>query len=109
MEFANVSIQVPAHIELRAHLILSGPEYISIVAAEAKRPRVYIKTAFKTVYFRFGLFFIGGALAVGIVCNSNAPMLENEIAGGTSTAAASPYVISMQILGISVFPDIVNA
>ena len=27
-----------------------GPEYISIVAAEAVRPRVYIKAAFKMVY-----------------------------------------------------------
>jgi hypothetical protein len=38
-------------------------EAISMVAAEAKRPRVYIKNAFKTVYIRFGLFFMGGALA----------------------------------------------
>lgn len=44
-----------------------GPEYISMVAAEAKRPRIYIKTAFKTVYWRFGIFFILGALCVGIV------------------------------------------
>ena len=47
-----------------------GPEYISMVAAEAKRPRIYIKAAFKMVYIRFGIFFIGGALAVGIVCSS---------------------------------------
>lgn len=33
-----------------------GPEYISIVAAEAIRPRTYIKAAFKMVYVRFGLF-----------------------------------------------------
>src|ERR1700712_805484 len=44
-----------------------GPEYISMVAAEAQRPRVYIKNAFKTVYWRFGLFFIMGALCAGIV------------------------------------------
>lgn len=88
----------------------AGPEYISIVAAEARRPRVYIKTAFKTVYFRFGLFFIGGALAVGIVCNSSGERLTEVVnGGGGGTAAASPYVISMQRLGISVFPDIVNA
>lgn len=31
-----------------------------MVAAEAKRPRIFIKNAFKTVYWRFGLFFIGG-------------------------------------------------
>lgn len=87
-----------------------GPEYISIVAAEAIRPRVYIKAAFKMVYVRFGLFFIGGALAVGIACNSRDPALADVVQNGSSgSASASPYVIAMQNLGISVFPDIVNA
>ena len=88
-----------------------GPEYISMVAAEAKRPRTYIKTAFKTVYFRFGLFFIGGALAVGIVCGSRDPALVAYVTGGTGggTAAASPYVIAMDNLRVKIFPHIVNA
>lgn len=87
-----------------------GPEYISMVAAEAVRPRVYIKAAFKMVYVRFGIFFIGGALAVGIVCNSRDPQLTNVVTGaGAHGAAASPYVIAMGNLGVSVFPDIVNA
>jgi len=42
-----------------------------MVAAEAKRPRIYIKQAFKTVYWRFGIFFIGGALCTGIVIPYN--------------------------------------
>jgi amino acid transporter len=50
-----------------ASFCIVGPEYISMVAAEAKRPRIYIKQAFKTVYWRFGFFFIGGALCTGIV------------------------------------------
>lgn len=90
-----------------------GPEYISMVAAEAKRPRIYIKTAFKTIYYRFALFFFGSALCVGIVLRSNDRFL-GEIHGGEagdakSTAAASPYVIAMQNMGISVLPHIVNA
>ncbi|PPJ56923.1 hypothetical protein CBER1_02261 [Cercospora berteroae] len=88
-----------------------GPEYISIVAAEAIRPRTYIKAAFKMVYVRFGLFFIVGALAVGIVASSRDPKLEAVVVGGegNGSAAASPYVIAMTNLGISVLPDIVNA
>ncbi|KIW48926.1 uncharacterized protein PV06_01482 [Exophiala oligosperma] len=87
-----------------------GPEYISMVAAEAKRPRVYIKAAFKMVYIRFGIFFIGGALAVGIVCSSRDPELANVVLGGsTGSAAASPYVIAMQNMGINGFPHLVNA
>lgn len=88
-----------------------GPEYISIVAAEAVRPRIYIKSAFKMVYLRFGIFFIGGALAVGIVCNSRDRSLEEVVVGGegNGSAAASPYVIAMNNLGIGVLPHIVNA
>lgn len=61
-----------------------------MVAAEAMRPRKYIKTAFKTVYWRFGIFFIGGALAVGIVLPWNDRTLEgivNGDTGGSGTAA----------------------
>ncbi|OAP59822.1 hypothetical protein AYL99_04824 [Fonsecaea erecta] len=87
-----------------------GPEYISIVAAEAIRPRVYIKAAFKMVYLRFGIFFIGGAFFVGIVCGSRDPGLVNVVEGGSGVGAgASPYVIAMKNMGVHVFPHIVNA
>ncbi|KAB8069478.1 amino acid transporter [Aspergillus leporis] len=95
-----------------ASFCVVGPEYISMVAAEAKRPSVYIKSAFKTVYYRFCIFFIVGALAVGIVVAYNDPALVDIYfgsGGGSGTAAASPYVIAMENLGISVLPHIVNA
>ncbi|PHH92418.1 hypothetical protein CDD83_7487 [Cordyceps sp. RAO-2017] len=88
-----------------------GPEYISMVAAEAQRPRTYIKAAFKTIYYRFGIFFFGSALAVGIIVPYNDPTLV-QIKNGekeSGTAAASPYVIAMQNLGVQVLPHIVNA
>jgi len=86
-----------------------GPEYISIVGAEAKHPRVYLKQAFKTVYVRFGIFFIGGAICVGIVLPSNDQGLTNAIENGESSAAASPYVLAMQNMGIGVLPHIASA
>ena len=88
-----------------------GPEYISMVAAEAKRPRSYIKLAFKTVYARFGIFFIGGALAVGIVCSARDDQLKAIVTGKSDKqgAAASPYVIAMTNMNIKIFPDIINA
>lgn len=83
-----------------------GPEYLAMVAGEAQRPRTYIKQGFKTVYWRFGFFFIGGALACSIVLPYDDPKLENA---GAGTAEGSPYVIAMQNMGISVLPHIVNA
>ncbi|KAK1148490.1 hypothetical protein N8T08_009495 [Aspergillus melleus] len=89
-----------------------GPEYISMVSAEAKRPSVYIKAAFQTVYYRFCIFFIIGSLAVSIVVAYNDPALVElyfGTGGDSSSAAGSPYVMAMQNLGITVLPDIVNA
>ncbi|CRG83453.1 General amino acid permease AGP2 [Talaromyces islandicus] len=89
-----------------------GPEYISMVAAEAKYPRTNIKSAFKIVYWRFGVFFIGSALCCGIVIAYNDQTLVKILsgnAGGSGTAAASPYVIAMKNLKIQVLPHIVNA
>jgi yeast amino acid transporter len=95
-----------------AAFVIVGPDYISMVAAEAKHPSRYIKTAFKTVYIRFGIFFIGGALATGIVLPYNdskliAIHIDGE--GNTKTAAASPYVMAMQNMGIQGLPHAVNA
>ncbi|KAF2200683.1 general amino acid permease-like protein AGP2 [Delitschia confertaspora ATCC 74209] len=94
-----------------ASFCIVGPEYISMVAAEAKRPSIYIKTAYKTVYWRFGLFFILGALCVGIVIPYNDPSLVKTLSGGegAGTAAGSPYVIAMKNMNIAVLPHIVNA
>ncbi|VUC34759.1 unnamed protein product [Clonostachys rosea] len=95
-----------------ASFCIVGPEFIAIVAAEAKRPRIYIKNAFKTMYWRFGLFFIGGALCVGIVIPYNDPTLVGIISGdksGGGTGAASPYVIAMMNLGVEGLPHLVNA
>lgn len=93
-----------------ASFTIVGPEYIAMAAAEAKRPSIYIKTAFKTVYLRFGMFFILGALCVGIVVPYDDPVLTRLIASGdTGTASASPYVIAMNNLGVEVVPHITNA
>ncbi|PHH63758.1 hypothetical protein CDD81_5523 [Ophiocordyceps australis] len=93
-----------------AAFAIVGPEYISMVAAEAKRPRVYIKAAFKTIYWRFGIFFFGSALAVGIVVPYNNEVLVASLNNKVeANAAASPYVIAMQNLGVQVLPHIVNA
>ena len=95
-----------------ASFCVVGPEYISMVAGEAKRPRVYIKNAFKTVYWRYGIFFIVGALCTGIVVAYNDPTLEDVNSGsghGAGTAAASPYVIAMKNLAVPVMPHLTNA
>ena len=94
-----------------AAFAIVGPEYVSMAAGEAKRPRPYIKTAYKTIYWRLGCFFILGALCVGVVIPWNNEKMQ-AILEGTSSASggsASPYVIAMNEMKVQGLPHLVNA
>ncbi|KAF5494267.1 General amino acid permease AGP2 [Colletotrichum siamense] len=94
----------------QAAFTIVGPEYLATVAGEAQNPRKTMKSAFKSVYWRFGIFFIGGALCVGIVLPANDPTLLRVLSNGeTGTGAASPFVIAMKNMNIGILPHIVNA
>ncbi|PYH45578.1 general amino acid permease [Aspergillus saccharolyticus JOP 1030-1] len=96
---------------IQASFTMVGPEYISMTAAEAERPRVIMRRAFSSFVWRLMVFFLAGALCMGIVLPSNDPTLAATLAGtrpGSGTGAASPYVISMMNLSIPILPHIVN-
>lgn len=69
----------------------TGPEYISMIASEAELPRTVMPKAYKQVIWRFIVFFIGSALAIGIVVASNDKTLvaiySGKISGSGTTAA----------------------
>ncbi|KAE9976277.1 hypothetical protein EG328_002686 [Venturia inaequalis] len=97
---------------VQASFTICGPEYISMVAGEAKRPRKVLPAAFRSFPFRLLFFFVGGALAISIVIPYNDPTLAAILGGtatGAGTGAASPYIIAMQRLKISGLPHLVNA
>ncbi|KAJ4345390.1 uncharacterized protein N0V89_011520 [Didymosphaeria variabile] len=89
-----------------AGFCMGGPEYISMIAGEARDPRRTVPRAFRTIITRLLVFFIGGALCVGILVPYNDPTLTD---GSDTYAGASPYVIAMQRLKVPVLPSIVNA
>lgn len=93
---------------IRATFMFSGPEYVSLVASETINPRKTLPSAYKQVFLRLTIFFIGGALCVGILVPYNDPTLQTTLGVTKPGAAGSPYVIAMQNLGISVLPDIMN-
>ncbi|BAE55145.1 unnamed protein product [Aspergillus oryzae RIB40] len=92
-----------------AAFCIVGPEYIAMAAAEAKRPRIFVKAAFKTIYWRFGLFFALGALCVGIVLPWNDRLCKPFLLSSEKGGGASPYVIAMSNLKVRILPDLVNA
>ncbi|KUJ13711.1 amino acid transporter-like protein [Mollisia scopiformis] len=106
-----------------AAFVVTGPEYVAMVAGEASFPRKTLKTAYNSLYWRFGFFFLGSAIAVGIVIPYNDITINciltgapyggigdcPSVNGASGSAAASPYVIAMQNLGIGVLPHLTNA
>ncbi|KAL2793145.1 amino acid permease/ SLC12A domain-containing protein [Aspergillus keveii] len=94
---------------VQAGFTFCGPEYLGMIAAETRNPRRVIHRAYKTFLIRVLLFFVGGALCIGIVIPYEDSTLARLLDAGVSTGAASPYVISMQRLGIAGLGSVVNA
>lgn len=93
---------------IRACFTFAGPEYVSLVASETINPRKTLPSAYKQVFIRLSVFFIGGALSVGILVAYNDPTLLDTLGVTRPGAGGSPYVIAMQNMGIKVLPDIMN-
>jgi amino acid transporter len=92
-----------------ALFIVTGPEYVSSLSAEAKHPRVYVKQAFKVVYWRSIVFFVGGAICIGILLAYDDSTLIQSVKNGGSSAYASPYIIAMKNMGITGLPHLACA
>ena len=75
------------------------------------RPTRYIKTAYKTVYWRYGMFFILTAVAVGIVVPWNDKNVQAILSGTSSSSggSGSPFVIAMRNMKVQGLPHLVNA
>lgn len=54
---------------------------------------------------RILLFYVFGALVVGMLV----PYDEPRLLGGTGNATSSPFVIAINNAGIKILPDIINA
>lgn len=94
---------------IQASFTIAGPDYVSMAAGEAENPRVVMPRAFKQVFGRLMAFFILGSLAVGINVPYNDQELKDAYTNSLPGAAASPYVVAMNRLKITILPDIVNA
>lgn len=82
-----------------------GPELIVITGGEMRAPRKNLPRAAKTFIWRLITFYILGALAIGIICRSDAAGLLN----GGKGAASSPWVIAIKDAGIHTLDSVINA
>jgi len=86
-----------------------GVESVACAAGEAANPRKNIPKACRRVFWRILFFYVLGALAIGVLVPYDNPMLLSAQKGHVKSAAASPWVIAINIAGIPVLPHIINA
>ncbi|KAI2464248.1 amino acid permease/ SLC12A domain-containing protein [Annulohypoxylon bovei var. microspora] len=94
---------------ITAAFTIAGPDYVSMAAGETENPRVVMPKAFNAVFYRLTTFFMLGSLCVGILVPYNDAELIEAYDSSAPGAAASPYVVAMNRLGIPILPHIVNA
>ncbi|KAI0017811.1 amino acid permease/ SLC12A domain-containing protein [Xylariomycetidae sp. FL0641] len=94
-------------VVLYAAFTVAGPDMIALAAGEIQNPRRTIPRVARLIFYRLVGFYVVGVLCVGILTSSRDPRLLGAL--GADGAAASPWVIGIQNLGIRGLPDLINA
>lgn len=94
---------------VNAAFSFGGVEMVAVAAGEAANPRRNIPKAVRRVFWRILIFYVIGALAIGVLVPYNDPKLLNAQANNAPGGAASPWVIAMYRAGIPALPSIINA
>ncbi|KAL3474434.1 amino acid permease/ SLC12A domain-containing protein [Aspergillus californicus] len=81
-----------------------SPEMIVVTAGEIRSPRRNLPRIARNFFWRLVVFYIGGTLAISVICPSDAAALTS---GGTG-AASSPWVVGIQNAGIAGLDSVIN-
>ncbi|KAG5745199.1 hypothetical protein H9Q70_012111 [Fusarium xylarioides] len=96
-----------ASVLVTATFSFAGTEMVGLAAAETSNPKKSLPAAVKQVFWRISLFYILSILLIGLLVPYDEPRLLGAKYG--SDAAASPFVIAIEMSGSDVLPDIMNA
>jgi amino acid transporter len=92
---------------VQACFAYTGTEVVGVAFGEAPNPRKTIRVAVRQTLWRIVFFYVLGALVLGM----SVPHTNDLLIGGTKKstgAAASPFVIAVQLANIPLFPHVVN-
>ena len=91
---------------VNAAFAFGGTELVGLAAAEAADPRKSLPTATKQVFWRITGFYVISLFIVGLILPSNDPDLLGSSGANTK---ASPFVLAIQMAGVSGLPSVFNA
>lgn len=82
-----------------------APELLVITGGEMVSPRKNLPTAARRYFIRLIIFYVFGALAIGVICNNT----DRRLTHGGIGAGSSPWVIAIKNAGIPVLDSLINA
>lgn len=85
-----------------------GMELVGVTVGEAQNPRKVIPRAIKLTFYRILLFYVVLVFLLGMILPYDDKLLI-AATGEATSAAASPFVVAIQISGIKVLPALLNA
>lgn len=86
-----------------------GTELVGVTAGEAQNPRKTIPRAIRLTFWRILIFYVVLVFLLGMIVPYNSKELIFANKATVSTAAASPFVVAIQLAGIPALPAILNA
>ncbi|CAI7637987.1 unnamed protein product [Penicillium glandicola] len=89
-----------------------GTELVGVTVGEAQNPRKTIPRAIKLTFYRILVFYVTSVLLVGTLVPYNSPKLLFALSDGNTkkgSAAASPFVVAVELASIPVLSHILNA
>ena len=84
---------------------ITSPELIALASGETMAPRRNIPKAARRYVWRLAIFYGLGSLVIGVIV----PRTKKRLLSPSSNAAASPFVIGIQLAGIHALNHIINA
>lgn len=87
-----------------------GTELVGVTVGEAQNPRKTIPRAIKLTFYRILFFYVLSVLLLGTLVPYNSPQLAFAAnSDDSNSAAASPFVVAINLASIPVLPHILNA
>jgi amino acid transporter len=85
-----------------------GTELVGVTVGEAQNPRRTIPCAIKLTFYRILVFYVLTVFLVGTLVPFNSKKLAFAV-NADSSAAASPFVVAIELASIPALPHIFNA
>lgn len=82
-----------------------APELLVVTGGEMQAPRKNLPKATRRYFYRLIIFYVLGAIGIGVITSGSNP----ELLGGGSGAASSPWALGAKDAGIKVLDSIINA